>query len=402
MRALSYWHLMDLYANPPFVTENDPIGAFLPEQTNRAALFIYIEDELKAIEGSITPARQGEYGRADQGAVWMLLSKLYLNAQVYLGSDINLFNDCIEYCNKIINAGYSIPNVPYNYAFIADNDSNGAQNETIFSIPFDGLRTQSFGGTTFLVHAPVGGSMNPRADFGINGGWFGLRTTNTFIEKFGAPLDEEDGGRIEIFQRDDNGEIQLDDDGNPTSLGFQEIWEDKRLLVYTAGQSLEINDISVFNDGYAIQKYTNIDSNGNVGSDPEDHPDTDFPMFRLADTYLMYAEATVRGATNGDLNLALGYINQLRLRAFGNSSANLSSTSEINEDFILDERARELYWEGHRRTDLIRFNRFTENYVWPFKGNVSNGTASQSFRNIMPLPSTDLGVNTNLKQNPNY
>ncbi len=363
MRALSYWHAMDLFANPPFVTENDPIGAFLPNQIQRADLFSYIESELLAIEGTIVAARQNEYGRADQAAVWMLLAKLYLNAEVYTGT--LRYSDVITYTNNVINAGYSIPSNPYYQLFLADNDSNGAQNEVVFSIPFDGLSTQSFGGMTFLVHAPVGGDMVP-SDYGINGGWFGVRTTSTFVEKFPNPENSADG----------------------------------RALFFTANQSLEIVDISNFSDGYAIEKFRNVDVNGNPGSDPEQHPDSDFPMFRLADAYLMYAEAALRGG-GGSTSTAVDYINELRQRAYGDASGNISS-GDLTLDFILAERSRELYWEGHRRTDLVRYGQFSSQGIWPWKGNVSQGITTEAFRDIMPIPASDLGVNTNLQQNEGY
>jgi len=183
MRALSYWHAMDLYANPPFVTEEDPIGAFLPPQIQRNDLFNYVESELLAIEDAMVPAREHVYGRADRGAAWMLLAKLYLNAEVY--TDTARYSDALTYVNNIINAGYTIDtSIPYGHSFLADNDQNGAQSEVVFTIPFDGLNTQAFGGMTFLTHAPVGGTMNDVATsfFGINGGWFGVRTTPNIVE----------------------------------------------------------------------------------------------------------------------------------------------------------------------------------------------------------------------------
>src|SRR5690606_34769455 len=143
-----YWHAIDLYGNPPFVTEGDPIGAFLPEQIQRADLFEYIESELLAIESEITPARQNEYGRADQAAVWMLLAKLYLNAEEYTGTA--RYDDVITYTSKVIGAGYTLVD-DYQKLFLADNNTNGAQNEIIFPITFDGLHTQTFGGMTFKI-----------------------------------------------------------------------------------------------------------------------------------------------------------------------------------------------------------------------------------------------------------
>lgn len=364
LRALTYWHAMDLFANPPFVTENDPIGAFLPPQIARADLFDFVEAELLDILDDMAAPRANEYGRADRAAAWMVLAKLYLNAEVY--TETPRYADVITYTNNIINAGYVIPDVPYTYSFQADNDSNGAQDEVIFTIPFDGLRTQAFGGMTFITHAPVGGSMDPD-DFGINGGWFGVRTTPTFVELFPGEEDSDDG----------------------------------RALFYTDGQNKDINNVSTFTDGYTLTKYRNLDVNGNPGSDSSgDHTDIDFPMFRLADAYLMYAEAVVRGG-GGSMSEAVSYINQLRARAYGDNSGNVSQ-GDLDLDFIIDERGRELYWECHRRTDLIRFKQFSNNGVWQWKGGVPQGTTTESFRDIMPLPATDLGINTNLEQNEGY
>lgn len=364
LRALSYFHAMDLFGNPPFVTEEDPIGAFLPPQIQRADLFSYIESELLAIESTIVPARQNEYGRADQAAVWMLLSKLYLNAEVYSGQD--RYSDVINYTSKVIQAGYSIPDIPYQYSFLADNDSNGAQKEVIFTVPFDGLNTQAYGGMTFIIHASIGGSMDPE-NFGVSSGWAGLRTTPQFVNLFPE--------------------------------GAESL--DSRAIFYAEGQKKEINNISVFTDGYAVAKFKNVTVDGEQGSDSTgEFPDTDFPMFRLADAYLMYAEAVLRGG-GGSTGQAVTYINELRKRAYGDNSGDISS-SDLTLNFIINERGRELYWEAHRRTDLVRFNQFTENGVWAFKGGVPQGTTTAPFRNIMPIPASDLGVNTKLTQNPGY
>jgi len=357
LRALSYYHALDLFGNVPFVTEFDPVGKFFPLQIKRDALYSYVESELKAIESTITGARQNEYGRADQGAVWSLLAKLYLNTGVYIGQD--KYTECITYCKKIIEAGYTLE-PEYSKLFLADNHNNP---EIIFTINFDGLKTQTWGGTTFIIHAAVGGSMVP-ADFGIGGGWGGTRTTSAMVNKFNLLLD-------------------------------------KRAMFWTDGQSLEINDIGNFNDGYAITKFKNVTSTGVTGQDPT-FVDTDFPLFRLADIYLMYAEAVLRGGSGGDAGTALEYVNAIRTRAYGNSGGNITP-AELTLDFILDERCRELYWEGHRRTDLIRYGRFsTSTYVWPWKGGVPGGISTASFYNLFPLPSSDVSANANLTQNPGY
>ncbi|WP_114782451.1 RagB/SusD family nutrient uptake outer membrane protein [Botryobacter ruber] len=365
LRALSYWHAMDLYGNVPFVTEQDEVGSFFPKQVARADLFAYLESELLDLQNNLMPPAPGNlanYGRANQAAAWTLLAKLYLNAEVYTGTP--RYTDAITYAKKVIDAGYALE-ADYDHLFLTDNFKS---REIIFPITFDGIRTNSWGGMTFLVHAPVGGTMSP-AEFGINGGWGGLRTTSAFVNKF----------------------------PNPTSSA------DDRANFYASGQNLEINDMFSFKDGYAIAKYRNVSSTGAVGSDPTgNHPDTDYPMFRLADVYLMYAEAVLRGGTGGSVQQALAYVNMLRTRAYNGTSGNVQQ-SELTTDFILEERARELYWEGHRRTDLIRFNKFTTNaYLWPWKGGVKAGQAVAETRRLFPLPTTDVTANPNLDQNDGY
>lgn len=360
LRALHYYHALDLFGNVPFVTEEDPIGAFLPEQIQRQELFTYIEGELLAIESEIVGANSNEYGRADQAAVWMLLAKLYLNAEVYTGEA--RYTEALDYSERLLTTGYSLAGT-YENLFLADNDQNGAQTEVILPIIFDGQQTQTYGGMAFIMHAAIGGAMEAET-YGLSSGWAGLRTTSALVNTF-----------PNAAETDDN-----------------------RAMFFTEGQTLEINDISSFTDGYAVTKFKNITVDGEWGSDDTgEFPDTDFPLFRLADAYLMYAEAHLRGG-GGNLSTAVEYVNDLRERA-GTEAIN---SSALTLDFILNERAREFYWEAHRRTDLIRFNQFTENGVWPWKGNVPQGTTTSPFRNLMPIPASDLGVNTNLQQNPGY
>lgn len=363
LRAYSYYHGMDLFGTMPFTTEEKINGN--PPALSRTDLFSFIEGELLEIENLMIPARMNEYGRADQAALQMVLAKMYLNAEVYTGNA--MYDEALVFTNKVINSGYTIPTVPYALSFYADNDTNGAQSEFIWTLNFDGLRTQTFGGTTYLTHAPVGGDMDP-AEFGINGGWGGIRTTKQFVELF--PGMENSADQRETFFTDD--------------------------------QTLEINDIGRFKDGFAIQKFKNIDINGDAGSDTVgDFVDIDFPVFRLSDAYLMYAEATLRGAAGGDINTAENYINQLRERAYGNTNGNVTA-GNIDLNFIIDERARELHWESHRRQDLIRFGQFTTGKVWAWKGNVASGTTTAPFRNLMPIPAQEINLNPNLIQNPGY
>ncbi len=145
LRAQSYFYAIDMFGNVPFVDESYMPGSKNPPQRiERKALFNFIESELLAVAGELKDPRTNEYGRADKAAAWSLLAKLYLNAEVYTGTQRN--TDCITYCNKVIAAGYSLK-PKYEELFLADNNINNP--EQILSVNFDGLRTQTNGGTTF-------------------------------------------------------------------------------------------------------------------------------------------------------------------------------------------------------------------------------------------------------------
>lgn len=358
LRAMAFWHALDLFRNVPLVTS---ITADAPSQATPNELFAFIEAELNAIEADMSAPGANEYGRADQGALWMLQAKLYLNAEVYIG--MAKYSESLTAINKVINSGYSL-NPNYLQNFMADNHTS---NELIFNFTSDGLNSQTWGGTTFLVHAPILGTMEP-ADYGVDAGWSGPRATKVFVNKFSDITGTTDG----------------------------------RAIFVTAGRSVEIpepNDNASIG-GYGVPKYVNKNADGSDGSHAT-HVDTDWPVFRLADAYLMYAEAVLRGGSGGDASTALGYVNELRERAYGNVSGNIIS-GDLTLDFILDERSRELYWEGTRRVDLIRYDQFTTSGVWSWKGGEENGITTDEKYNIFPIPATDLAANPKLKQNPGY
>ncbi|MBU1099325.1 MAG: RagB/SusD family nutrient uptake outer membrane protein [Bacteroidetes bacterium] len=371
LRALSYWHAIDMFGNVPFVTEEDLPGAFFPERITRDALFNYIEAELIDMEADLVAPVQNEYGRADQGAAWFLLAKLYLNAEVYTGTP--KYTEALTYINRVISAGYSIDS-DYKRVFSADNF---ASPEIIFPITFDGQNTQQYGGMTFILHASNGGGMPLN---GIDGGWGGIRTIKNFVSKFN--VSESDFASNTQYQSNDKRGMFFFDSGS---------WE------------WEVTNVGTFTQGIGVTKFKNVTSTG--GPAPNAHAtfaSTDFPMFRLADAYLMYAEAVVRGGGGGDMATALGYVNALRTRAYGNDLGNVT-TGDITLSFLLEERARELYWEGHRRTDLIRFGQFTNGtYVWEWKGKVKEGIQTESYRDLYPIPTNDLNANPNLVQNLGY
>lgn len=370
LRALAYYHLMDLFGKAAFNTENQPV-AIAGEEYNRQELFQYLETELTTLIPELKAPRTNEAGRLDQAFARMILAKMYLNAEVYIGQ--NRYQDCMTQCEAIIAGGYVLEN---NYLdnFKADNDTS---TEMIFAIQSDGEITQNYGPTTVMINGSVGSLEQNGTALGVGaGGWGGaIRLRKQFVEKF-------------------NG-VDFDYDARKTILGG-------------GPRSLEIQDISNRNQGYILTKYSNVSSTGITGSNST-FVDTDFPLFRLADVYLMYAEAQMRkdGATNGSgttnaSQQSLDYINALRFRANGDSFANVSA-SQVTLDFILDERARELHWEAHRRQDLIRFGKYAGGtYNWAWKGNAASGVSISSNLNVYPIPTLALAANPNLTQNTGY
>jgi len=365
LRAYQYWVLMDLFGNPPFVTEKDAIGTFIPKQISRADLFKYVESELKAAADSgLAAPRQNLYGRADQAAAWALLARLYLNAHVYTGTD--RYSDAITYCNKIIAAGYTL-HPDYTELMLADNNLN--TDENIFTIVYDGTFIQNYGGTTYLIHGPAN---IPGSITGCNGSWTGLRLTQQSITLF------------------------PDYSGNT----------DHRAQFWQTGQTLAMTDMYTATAGFSTFKFRNVTRTGAPAPDRDaagNFSDIDFPLFRLGEIYLIYAESVLRGGTGGDATTAYNYINALGRRAHKDNTLTYITPSQLTTDFILDERGRELYYECSRRTDLIRYNKFTtSSYLWAWKGGVEAGTAVADKYNLFPIPSTDLSSNPNLKQNPGY
>ena len=354
LRALSYYHAVDMFGNVPFATEKDAVGAVGPKQINRADLFAWVEKECKElIEGNDLAAEgQNVYGRCDKGFVKMILAKLYLNAEVYVGED--RYADCAAICEDLV-ATYSLAE---NFAdlFAADNDRFAVgTEEIIFAVPHDGINTTSYGGTNFLIFAGTGGDMNAAAA-GISSGWGGLSVTKQVAERYAEG--------------------------------------DVRAMFFT-DYGTEIVDIFTFTSGgYKSVKFRNVKSNGEAGQ-TTGFVDTDWPLFRAADAHLMLAECAARG--KADQAKGLASLNAVRERA------GLDKVTSFTAQDVLDERSREFLWEGCRRSDLVRFGQFTTDaYLWEYKGSAKDGQAVAEHRNLFPLPPADVNANSNLKQNAGY
>jgi len=361
LRAYCFWVLMDCYGNPPFPTV-ESLGTTNPEQIERKDLFKFVETELKEIEPLLADARTNEWGRPDKAAAWALLSRMYLNAEIYTGEA--RYTDAITYCNKIISSGYSLE-THYKWLMLGDNNLN--TNEFIFTINYNNTN-QTWVGTNYMT---LGAAGVPASINGVSDSWNEFRFTQQFLRLF------------------------------PTA----DTTKDKRAQFYTAGQDSVVKDVSKSTDGYSAFKYRNIKRDGSAivqNNSFGNLSDIDFPVFRLAEIYLTYAEAVLRGGEGGSTTEALAYINHLRGRAYANNPSGTSGNitgSQLTTDFILDERGRELYWEAQRRTDLVRYNKLTtSNYLWAWKGGSVGGTAVDSKYNLFPIPTADLLANPNLDQ----
>ncbi len=386
LRALAYAWDMDLFGNPPFTTDADGVGKFFPKQLDpdskigRAKLFNYIVSELHAIENKLG-APKSSYPQADQGACWMLLARVYLNAQVYTGTA--KYDSCKIYCDKVIGSGAYQLATNYRQNFSADND--GVHNpEMIFAWAQDGIHTQGYVGTTFIIESCSDGTYINAPDLGLtsNTNWNGNRARKDFMN-------------VLVDTIATYGNVQI-----PAADVLFSQSKDKRVYLRMK-QSLNIPSASSSgNFGVGVYKFTAKNANGTQAANYNPaFASTDFPIFRYADALLMRAESLHK--LNNDAS-AVQDINLVRTRAYGNATGNITA-SQLTDQFLLNERAREFYYEAQRRTDLVRFGQFTDGtYKWQWKGGTFGGTKVDSHLNLFPIPGDEVSANPNIKQNPGY
>lgn len=361
VRALNYYYLMDMYANVPLLTS---VESELPKQAKRAEIFAFLEQELLEMQNEMSPAGAGLYYRVDRAAAWLLLSRLYLNAEVYTGTA--RWADAATYAEKVINSNYKLAE-SYPALFMGDNDSNAdAMQEIILPIAQHGNYTKTYSGSYFLIAATHTAGM---PEWGSIDGWGGIPARKSLVDKF-------------------------------------QYGNDDRALFHKTNEDGTLSDPNAFTSGWGVTKWNNLSAKESdlkagilvpvVSNDPEVKvPETDIPFLRAAEAYLTYAEAKFRLGENG---AAIEKFNALRTRA------NAQTVSNLTLELLRDEWSREFYFEGRRRIDLVRFNSFGGNtdYNWDWKGGVANGTAFDAKYNILPIPVSDRNANSNLEQNPGY
>ena len=390
LRALYYYYLLDMWGNVPYTTVVGDPGTQLP----RAELYAIVEQELKEIEPNLAAPQAKKstdsgYGRADKAAAWMLLARLYLNAEVYTGKAEWALAS--QYAKKVMKeSGRSLNTTgqngwtAYQMLFMGDNGESSAAHEAILPILQDGLKTQSYTVTYFLMSSCFSDDMHPWFDDKTcgTGSWSGNRARPEFLEVFFP------GGSIP--QDANTRDIR-------TAAG------DERAMFWTVKQSLDITENTAFKYGTAVTKYNTFYSSSADGSGQHDagFPDTDFFLMRLAEAYLTFAEAEARLNNGNATGEAAQAIKDLRQRA--NNS--VQPTAYDLQD-ILDEWAREFYFEGRRRTDLIRFGKFggtNVDYVWQWKGGVHDGRNFSANRNIFAIPGDDVtAADGAITQNKGY
>ena len=398
LRALHYWYFIDLFGKAPF---KEHFSNDLPVEKGGKELYDYIQTELAEAEADMYEPGEAPFGRADKAANWLLRARLYLNAEVYTGTAD--YQNAKTYADKVINSGaYQLCN-DYRLMFMADNDENEeAMKEIILPIRQDGMKTRNYGGSTYLVCGARTGGM---PYMGTTNGWSCIVARNALVYKFfpnkDVPMIPED---VEVpAQADLPNDAAIDAWDAQYGVRTVDIVEaagDDRAMFYSGAgggkRTMDPSAINSFQSGLSIVKWQNIRSDGRSTSHTE-YPDTDIPLFRLAEAYLTRAEANFR---LNDTNAALQDI--LTLRSHRGCTTQ-PQANEIDEMYILDEWAREFYLEGRRRSDLVRFDCFTtDKYLWDWKGGVKEGKSVSDIYNVFPIPETDINNNPNMSQNEGY
>lgn len=380
IRAYLYWMALDCFGSVPFTTEKSPFGGtYFPQQASRAEIFDYCVSELTYLisDESPMPAPMSNYPRADKGSAAGLLARLYLNSGVYTG--VERWTEAKNVCETIFDMGYTLcPD--YAAIFRGDNGQNAlARGEMLWAVDYDADKTESYGGTSYILSATLASTDitdTSRPNGQVNG-WAGLRVPYEYVEKY------------------------FDVSGQDYDKGTYEVADKRGEVFYIKGRQESMDGaLYSFMNGWSCLKFNNIpygktDEEFLPVSATKGFSDVDFPMIRLGEIYLIYAEACMNTGASGQ---AMPMLRELSERA------GVNPPSEITQDFLVAERARELMWEAHRRTDLIRYGLYnTDNYLWPYKGGDSfAGQAFPEYKCIFPIPPVELAANDALVQNPGY
>ena len=402
LRALNYYYLLDMFQDVPFSIE---LSNDLPKQITRKDLYAWLCGELNELNTLLPDTKANEY-RIDKTAADFLLMRTFLNAEVYTGTA--QWDSAAYYAQKVMDAYELSPN--YAEMFMGDNSAYrgnaSATKEFVLSV-FQGTEAQSYGGSSLLVAAPRAEGFR---EWGTTDKWTCVRTKPTLVCGTDGWFTQEQA--LGIAQTAvAAGYYLADETVMPILAG-----DDRCLLCQACARDTAkpnvatwVGDINGALDlvatkkvegtpaddnmkhGWGICKWTGVYSTGATRGSDNFFPDTNIPLLRASEAWLTYAEAKYR---LGDKGAAATKINDLRDRAH---AANISAT-DIDDDFMLAEWQKEFYWEGRRRTDLIRFGKFTSgDYLWEGKYEERDARF-----NVFPIPNSDIQTNSNIKQYLGY
>ena len=364
VRAFWYYILIDYFGNVPVVTDfNDTAN---PTTASRKEVYEFIINELNAIKDvvrdDVTPA---SYGKITKGVVYTLLAKMYLNAEVWNPEDGAKWQEVVDACDTVMSMDYVIE-PDFKSSFVVQNQNS---KEIIFPVVFS---TADEGNH---IHKRTLHYLDP-IPLNLNvGTWNGISAMPDYVKAY-----EEDDKRAEWSfltgpMHDTNGSILI------TAHG--------RELIHTIDIDMQYN-LDVDGWGQVEQEEGARCSKWEFESGLNGDMENDFAIFRLADVYLMKAEALVRMGL--DSEEATRLVNVLRQRAFDDNSMLKSS---VTLEDIYKERRFELAWEIFARQDMIRFGRFLDEIPgWK--------PATSEVRLLFPIPQTALDANPELSQNPGY
>ncbi len=380
IRAYLYWMALDCFGSVPFTTENSPFGGtYFPEQASRTDIFDYCVGELTYLMSDESPmmAPRSNYPRADKGSAAGLLARMYLNSEVYTGTP--RWNECKAVCETIFSMGYALC-PEYAALFRGDNGTNAlVRGEMLWAVDYNADNTESYGGTSYLLSASLASTDITEASRpnGQRNGWAGLRVPYEYVKKY------------------------FNVSGQDYETGTYDVADKRGEMFYIKGRSESMEGaLYSFMNGWSCLKFNNIpygvtDQAYLPVSALKSFSDVDFPMIRLGEIYLIYAEACMNTGAAGQ---TMPQVRELAERA------GVEAPAEITQEWLVAERARELMWEAHRRTDLIRYGLYnTDAYLWPYKGGDSYaGQAFPEYKCLFSIPPTELATNKALVQNPGY
>ncbi|MBR6284414.1 MAG: RagB/SusD family nutrient uptake outer membrane protein [Muribaculaceae bacterium] len=383
LRAWYYLGMLDAFGDIPLTEQGSPLIA---PQVSRREAYDFVVRELLDIEPQLAEPKHASNGYPDRAAAWMLLARIYLNAEIYAGE--SQWDKAAYYAQRVVDSPYHLCTTsvedctPFQLLFMADNDSNGAQDEMVMTIPYDGNEYAAdaaapWNGTTFLVASTYDHEANADYLSGINQCWMGNRTRIQLPLRFLSSIYVSYGNPQATSVAAGDNRALFDTNTNRVSGG--------------------VYDINSFKQGYAYLKFRNIRSDGALPSSNE-FCDIDYPLMRVAEAYLTLAEVDARQHGGQCTSQGLQSLNALRTRA---AAQPLDSASL---GVVLDEWSREFAFEGRRRTDLVRHGCFggDASFNWEWKGYTHWGKDFSTLRNVFGYPAWALEANSQLKQNPGY